>query len=87
MRKALLVCLMVCMSSVNADEVLSTWNGFSITPGAGLRHLGLDVIRKSDNFTGNIAQEVGGLENISPRPVLAMHSRGFIKDVPSENRC
>lgn len=59
MRKTLVACLLVSMNSIGAEEVLSSWNGFSITPGAGLRHLGLDVIRKSDGFTGNIAQEVG----------------------------
>jgi len=34
------------------------WSGITFTPGAGLRHLGLDVTRKTDGYTGNIAQSV-----------------------------
>lgn len=41
-----------------AVDDIKPWNGFSITPGGGLRHLGIDIIRKSDSFTGNIAQDV-----------------------------
>lgn len=37
-------------------EELHWWNGFSFTPGVGARHLGLDVVRKSDGDQGNIAQ-------------------------------
>jgi hypothetical protein len=34
------------------------WSGVTFTPGIGLRHLGLDVTRKSDGFQANIAQDV-----------------------------
>ncbi|MFW2374697.1 MAG: hypothetical protein ACN4GM_16340 [Gammaproteobacteria bacterium] len=47
------------------------WNGFSITPGIGFRHLGFDVTRKSDGYTGNIsnagfAQTVATISMTSP---------------------
>lgn len=31
------------------------WDNFSITPGMGFRHLGVDVVRKVDDFHGNIS--------------------------------
>ena len=31
------------------------WDSFSITPGIGFRHLGVDITRKSDSFHGNIS--------------------------------
>jgi len=34
------------------------WSGFTITPGVGLRHLGLDVTRQSDGLSGNISQSL-----------------------------
>ncbi len=46
-------------SPVTADEESGGWGGnFSITPGVGLRHLGLDVIRQSDGHTGNLSNDV-----------------------------
>ena len=47
------------------------WNGFSITPAAGFRHLGIKIIRKSDDYSGNIsnagfAQAVATLNMTSP---------------------
>jgi hypothetical protein len=57
MRKILVLCLLLVAASAAADDY-EIWNGFSFTPGAGLRHLGLDITRKSDGFTGNIAQDV-----------------------------
>ncbi len=64
MRKFFLLCnlllLSLPLSYVHAEEEkLNWWNGISFTPGAGLRHLGLDVVRKSDGYQGNIAQDVG----------------------------
>lgn len=58
MRKIITVILLLGSSTSWAADDIAVWNGFSITPGAGLRHLGLDIIRKSDNLTGNIAQDV-----------------------------
>lgn len=57
MRNLLMVCFLLGWVSASADED-AIWNGFTFTPGVGLRHLGLDVTRKSDSFTGNIAQDV-----------------------------
>lgn len=51
-----LLLLFVCSLSVNAaEEELHWWDNFNITPGAGFRHLGVDVIRKSDRYHGNIS--------------------------------
>lgn len=58
MRKPIIVCFILVTGSAIAEEEPQIWNGFSFTPGVGLRHLGLDVTRKSDGYTGNIAQDV-----------------------------
>lgn len=58
MRKIITLLLMLMSLSVNAEDAVSLWNGFSFTPGGGLRHMGLDVTRRSDGYTGNIAQDV-----------------------------
>lgn len=46
--------------SANDSEIVATptrwWHGITFTPGVGLRHLGLDVRRRSDGFHGNISQ-------------------------------
>lgn len=41
-----------------ADKQSHWWSGISFTPGVGLRHLGLDVKRKSDGYQGNISQSL-----------------------------
>lgn len=56
----LLVLVLSFLLSTNsqADDATqdSHWySGFSITPGFGFRHLGFDVTRKSDGYTGNIS--------------------------------
>ena len=48
--------LLFTQTLVAADDDAHWWSGVTITPGIGLRHLGLDVTRKSDGFSGNIAQ-------------------------------
>lgn len=59
MRKVFVAFLLLVTASAGADEYeYAIWNGISFTPGAGLRHLGLDITRKSDGYTGNIAQDV-----------------------------
>ena len=58
MRKIFIVLSLLIVNHSWADEGVDLLNGFTITPGVGLRHLGLDVVRKSDNFTGNISQDV-----------------------------
>ena len=50
--------LLVCVSGsaiAESDNTSHWWDNFSITPGAGFRHLGVDVIRKSDSYHGNIS--------------------------------
>lgn len=39
-----------------AEDTTHWWNGFTISPGVGARHLGLDVTRKSNGASGNISQ-------------------------------
>ena len=56
MSKRIVIVLCLVAGSAVAQEEPSIWNGFSFTPGVGLRHLGLDITRKSDGYTGNIAQ-------------------------------
>lgn len=58
MRKRVTLVLLLAMNSGWAADDIALWNGFSMTPAAGLRHLGLDITRKSDNLSGNIAQDV-----------------------------
>ena len=41
---------------VNGSDSDHWWSGISFTPGVGARHIGLDVIRKSDGYNGNLAQ-------------------------------
>ncbi len=58
------------------------WNGFSITPAAGFRHLGIKIIRKSDDYFGNIsnagfAQAVATLNMTSPS--YALNNSGSLK--------
>lgn len=60
MRKIFFVLSLLIVSHSWADDGVDLLNGFTITPGIGLRLLGLDVVRKSDNYTGNIAQDVAG---------------------------
>lgn len=49
--------LALCAPNLSAAEDESHWwNGFTISPGIGARHLGLDVTRKSDGANGNISQ-------------------------------
>lgn len=38
-----------------ADDETHWWDGFSITPGGGFRHLGISIDRKSDGYHGNIS--------------------------------
>lgn len=58
-----LVAVCVCVFGARpagADETDGGWRGkFSITPGVGLRHLGLDVVRTSDHYQGNLSNDVG----------------------------
>ena len=57
------VVLLIMISSVGfsysamaeANEESEWWDNFSITPGMGFRHLGVDVVRKVDGFHGNIS--------------------------------
>lgn len=58
MRKVVVLFLLVSANVSWAADEISLWNGFSFTPGAGLRHLGLDVTEKSSGLSGNIAQDV-----------------------------
>lgn len=46
-------------AQASADDTDGGWQGsFSITPGVGLRHLGIDVARKSDGYHGNLSNDV-----------------------------
>jgi hypothetical protein len=38
-----------------SNEEPHWWDNFSITPGLGFRHLGVDVVRKVDGYHGNIS--------------------------------
>ena len=55
----LVISLCVYLSLTNTaraeSEEVYWWSGFSITPGIGFRHLGVDVIRHSDGYHGNIS--------------------------------
>ena len=43
-------------NTARAEPEEAHWySGFSITPGVGFRHLGVDVIRNSDGYHGNIS--------------------------------
>jgi hypothetical protein len=55
LRALLLTALAAAAAPASAEENDFWWwiHGFEITPGAGLRHLGVDVRRKSDSFQGN----------------------------------
>jgi hypothetical protein len=73
--KILAIVVLLALSNLSLAEDYQLddhwWSGFSITPGAGFRHLGFDVVRKSDGFTGNIsnngfAQAVTTLSMTSP---------------------
>lgn len=57
MRIGFLIVLLLVSLSAEAEEA-RLWNGFTFTPGVGLRHLGLDVTRRSDGYTANIAQDL-----------------------------
>jgi len=50
-------CIYISLSNtVRAEpETAHWWSGFSITPGIGFRHLGVDVVRHSDGYHGNIS--------------------------------
>ena len=56
----LAVCLFVLAAGpAAADETDGGWRGaFSITPGVGLRHLGIDVVRTSGGAQGNLSNDV-----------------------------
>lgn len=76
--------LMACGLPVQADVVDDGhwWNGFSITPGVGFRHLGFDVTRQSDGYSGNIsnagfAQTVFALNMTTP--AIALTRGGGVK--------
>jgi len=53
--RGLFLLLLYSTSVMAAEDESHWWDNFSITPGAGFRHLGVDVIRKSDRFHGNIS--------------------------------
>ena len=58
-RALLLLPFLAAASPAAADEDFWWWiRGFEITPGAGLRHLGFEVVRKSDSYTGNISNDI-----------------------------
>jgi hypothetical protein len=57
----LLSLLLLAAAPAFAEEDNWWWiRGFQFTPGVGLRHLGLDVVRRSDNFKGNISTDIAG---------------------------
>lgn len=47
--------LLPCIAIAESDDELHWWDNLSITPGAGFRHLGVDIIRQSDQNHGNIS--------------------------------
>jgi hypothetical protein len=59
-RALLLLPFLAAAPAVAAEENDFWWwiRGFEITPGVGLRHLGVDVHRKSDSFQGNLSNSI-----------------------------
>jgi hypothetical protein len=58
-RALLFLPLLAAASPVAAEEDFWWWiRGFEITPGAGFRHLGFEVVRKSDSYRGNISNDI-----------------------------
>jgi hypothetical protein len=60
LRMILFFCIAVLFAvpAVANDEDGGWLGGFSFTPGVGLRHLGLDVVRSSDGYQGNLSNDV-----------------------------
>ncbi len=59
--RALVFLSLVAAAAPAAAEEDDFWwwiRGFEITPGAGLRHLGVDVHRKSDSAQGNLSNSI-----------------------------
>jgi hypothetical protein len=55
---ALAVLVLIAGPALAADDD-GGWRGnFAITPGAGLRHLGLDVVQQSTGLKGNLSNDV-----------------------------
>jgi len=56
-RKLLVFSFALCpvISQAEPSSDGSWWDNFSLTPGLGFRHLGVDVTRKSDGYHGNIS--------------------------------
>jgi|GEM_PF-3100347 len=53
-----LLLITLLSTSANAEPDPAAWYaGFSITPGVTFRHLGIKVIRKQDNYFGNISNQ------------------------------
>jgi hypothetical protein len=60
--RALLLATLAAAAAPAAAEEEGVWSwihGFEITPGAGLRHIGIDVQRKSDGAQGNVSKSIG----------------------------
>ncbi len=79
--------LLGSVSAVEGEDAI--WNGFTFSPGVGLRHLGLDVTRKSDGFTGNIAQDVPAKAFITlnfESPKLYFGSSNWGLSIVNQNR-
>jgi len=50
--------ILIFLPAVSVAEISEEphwWDNFSMTPGAGFRHLGVDIVRKSDRYHGNIS--------------------------------
>ncbi len=56
----LLLSVLLVAAPAAAQDGGGWFGGFQITPGAGLRHLGLDVVRKSDGYQGNLSNDIPG---------------------------
>ena len=61
LRSGLLASLLLAAAPAFADEDFFWWlRGFQFTPGAGFRHLGFEVVRKSDGYRGNLSNDIPG---------------------------